>query len=390
MALQPVCLPFSDWFYIDYGGEMTDIRLEKMARVLADYSIHVQPGDRVLVETTTAAEPLVRSLYKRILELGGHPHLQLSLPDQDEIFMSVANNEQLDFTPVLRKYAADHFDARIRIYAETNTRSGSSMDPVRRSRRGKALSPIQATEMQRTAEGSFRWMSTQYPTEAYAMEAEMSKAEYEDFFYKACYCDEDTPDPVAVWRQIGLKQESMIERFRGHREVRLQGPDVDLTLMITGRKILNSCGTHNLPDGEIYTGPIEDSANGWVRFSFPAVYSGRVVEGVELKFEKGRAVHASATKDQDFLIKTLDTDPGARYLGEFAIGTNYQINHFSKNILFDEKIGGTFHMALGASYPESGGLNHSAIHWDMICDLQRDSEIRVDGEVVYRNGKFVD
>jgi aminopeptidase len=163
---------------------------------------------------------------------------------------------------------------------------------------------------------------------------------------------------------------------------------VDLTLSIAGRKMLNSCGIHNLPDGEIYTGPVENTANGWVRFTYPAVYGGRVVEGVELKFENGRVVSATARENQDFLLRMLDGDAGARYLGEFAIGTNFQIDRFSKNILYDEKIGGTFHMALGASYPDTGGLNQSAIHWDMICDMRTDSEIRVDGDVVYKNGSF--
>lgn len=180
-----------------------------------------------------------------------------------------------------------------------------------------------------------------------------------------------------------------MERIEGHDQVVVRGPNVDLALSIKGRTFRNASGQHNMPDGEIYTAPVEDTANGWVRFPYPAISQGRVVEGIELIFEAGKVVQARAQKNQDFLLQMLATDPGACFLGEFAIGTNFEINRFTGNILFDEKIGGTFHLAVGSGYPETGSQNKSAIHWDMICDLRTDSEIIVDGEPVYRNGQFV-
>jgi len=221
------------------------------------------------------------------------------------------------------------------------------------------------------------------------MEAEMGLEEYQDFFFRACHADEGTPDPVAYWKGIKKEQAKTIERIEGHDQVRLRGPHVDLTLSIKDRRFVNACGLQNLPDGEIYTGPVEDSANGWVQYTFPAVYGGRVVEGIELVFENGKVVKASARQNQDYLLEMLETDPGAKFIGEFAIGTNYGIDRFTRSILLDEKIGGSFHMALGAGYPETGSVNRSRLHWDMICDLRQDSEIHLDGELLYKDGQFV-
>lgn len=369
---------------------MSDSRVEKFAHILVDYSVNIQPGDRVMIEATTAAEPLVRSVYRRVLERGGQPHILLSLPDQEEIFFAHAADHQLDFVPALHHYSVEEFEARIRIYSEANTRALTHVDPAKVSRRQKALSVVQQTVFQRAAEGGFRWVSTLFPTQAYAMEAEMGWHDYQDFVFQACHADDATSDPIAFWQGVGVEQRKYIERLEGHHQVVLQGPDVDLKLSIQGRTFNNSCGLHNMPDGEIYTGPVEDSVEGWVRFSYPAVYAGQVVEGVELKFEKGRVVQASAQKNEGLLLKMLDTDAGARYVGEFAIGTNFQIDRFTRHILFDEKIGGTFHMALGAGYPETGSRNRSVIHWDMICDLKHDAQMAVDGETIYRNGKFLD
>ena len=214
----------------------------------------------------------------------------------------------------------------------------------------------------------------------------MSHKDFEDFVYHACHADE--ADPVAFWKTYkpGSGDHNRIE---GHDQVTLRGPNVDLTLSIKGRKFVNGAGLNNMPDGEIYTGPVEDSVNGWVRFTFPAIYNGVMVEGVELTFTNGKVSKARAEKNQSLLLEMLESDPGATHVGEFAIGTNYEIDRFSHNILFDEKLGGTFHMALGAGYPETGSKNKSIIHWDMICGMKEDSEILVDGEVVYKNGKFI-
>lgn len=368
---------------------MPDTRIEKLARILVDYSTAVRPGEKVMIESSTLGEPLVRAVYRRVLEQGGNPQLLLSLPDEDELLYASAGDAQLDFTPPLGRLMAEEFDVAIRIRASANTRALSAVDPARQSRRQKALSPLLSTLMRRSAEGKLRWVATQYPTSAYAMEAEMGWHEYCDFAFNACHAGDDTPDPVAHWQEVSAQQERYLRLFQGGDRVELKGPNVDLSLSIKDRLFLNAAGRVNMPDGEIYTGPVEDSARGWVRFTYPAMYTGRAVEGVELRFEGGRAVSATSRTNQDFLAAILATDPGATYLGEFAVGTNFQIDRFTRNILYDEKIGGTFHLALGASYPETGGKNLSAVHWDMICDMRKESEIRVDGEVVYRDGAFV-
>ncbi len=362
-------------------------RIEKFAHILVDYSANIQPGDRVAIEATTAAEPLVRALYKRILERGGHPYLLLDLIDQNELFYAYGGEDQFSFTPPLRKLAYDEFESRIFVRSEVNTRALSMVKPAHQAMRQRAEAPILEAQMQRGAAKEFKWVTTQYPTSGYAEEAGMKLDKYEDFLFRACHADQD--DPVAYWKSVEEKQRKIIKAIEGGEKVALRGPNVDLTLSIKGRKFNNACGQHNMPDGEIYTGPVEESVNGWVKFTYPAVYQGRAVEGVELTFVEGRVFKASAQENQDFLLKMLETDEGSRYLGEFAIGTNFDIDQFTNNILFDEKIGGSFHMALGAGYPETGSKNKSSIHWDLICDMRKDAEILVDGEVIYRNGDFV-
>jgi aminopeptidase len=361
----------------------------KFAQILVDHSTKVGPGDRVAITATPAAEPLVRALYELVLDRGGYPHVLLDIPDQDELLFAHANDTQLDFVPLFHKTAFEEFEVLIKIRSEQNTRALSHLDPVKQARRQKAMASLLGVQLQRGADKSLRWMSTLYPTNAYAMEADMGFEQYQQFVFRALHADDNTPDPVGYWQQVENDQKRFISRIEGHDQVHLHGPNVDLTLSIKGRKFQNGAGEHNLPDGELYTGPVEDSANGWVNYTYPAVYQGRVVEGIELVFTDGKVVQAKAAKNEDFLLKMLDTDAGARFLGEFAIGTNFEINRFTKNILFDEKIGGSFHLAVGAGYPETGSLNQSVIHWDMICDMRTDSEILVDGEVVYKNGQFV-
>jgi aminopeptidase len=366
---------------------MPDVRAEKLAQILVDHSAEIQSGDRVAIEATTAAEPLVRVLYATILDRGAYPYLLLDLPEQDELFFAHARDEQLDTVPIFRKLAYEQFESRIRIASSTNPRALSNVDPARQRRRQKASASILETQMRRGADRSFKWVSTLYPTEGYAREAEMSLSDFEDFVYRACHADQ--ADPVAYWHQVEASQRKIVARFEGHDQVILRGPNVDLRLSIQGRTFLNASGKANMPDGEVFSGPVEDSVNGFVRFSYPAIYSGVLVEGVELTFRDGKVTSAHAVKNQAFLMEMLDSDPGARYVGEFAIGTNYEIDRFSHNILFDEKLGGSFHMALGAGYPETGSVNKSIIHWDMICGMQNDSEILLDGDVIYKNGKFI-
>ena len=371
---------------------MADPRVTNFAKVLVERCTSVQPGDRILIESTTAAEPLVRELYVQILEKGGHPHALLQLPDMffpshEDLLLMHGNDSQVDFVPTFQKLAYDQFEGRIRVHSATNTRSQTSIDSSRLQRRGKSTGVITETQMRRGAEGAFKWVTTLYPTDAYAQDAEMNFEQYADFVFRAVHANED--DPVAYWKQVEKDQQAAVNFMESKNQVILRGPNVDLTLSVKGRKFLNSCGTHNMPDGEIFTGPVEDSVNGWVKFTYPAIYGGVAVEGAELTFSDGKVTQAHADKNQDYLLKMLESDAGARYLGEFAIGTNFEIDKFTGQILFDEKIGGSFHMALGAGYPETGAKNKSVIHWDMICDMRKDSEILVDGELFYKNGEFV-
>jgi aminopeptidase len=367
---------------------VSDPRVQKFAQILVDYSTKIKAGDKVAVTGTPAAIPVMREIYALSLERGAYAHILLDLPEQDELLFAHAGNDMLDFVPLFHKMAFEEFDVLIKLRSETNTRALTNVPVERVARRAKTTSRLLEAQMRRGADNSLRWMSTQFPTHAYAMEAEMGFEEYQEFFFRACYADEASADPVAKWRAVQTEQERLIRRIEGHDQVRLLGPNVDLRLSIKGRKFKNACGQNNLPDGEIYTGPVEDSLNGWVRYTFPAMYQGVVVSGVELHFENGKVVSATAEKNQEVLERAINADPGARFVGEFAIGTNYNIDRFTKSILLDEKIGGSFHMALGAGYPETGSVNKSAIHWDMICDMHGDSEIRLDGDLIYRDGKF--
>ncbi|MBN2043643.1 MAG: aminopeptidase [Anaerolineales bacterium] len=366
---------------------MTDPRMLKHADILVNFSTDIQPGDRVVIEATTAAEPMLEALIERVLENGGYPYLVTKLPREEAIFYKYAQEAQLLQTPEFLKLAYEQFEARIRLHSLTDTTLLQDVPPEKEALRAKAMSHILSTQMERGQTRDFKWCTTLYPTEAYANEAGMTLAEYQDFVYSAMHADTD--DPVSHWQKVEKQQDHFASLFNGKDKVVLRGPNVDLKLSVKGRQFVNACGLNNMPDGEIFTGPVEKSVQGWVRYTYPTIYNGRVVKDVELEFIDGQVLHAKASHNQAFLLKMLESDPGARYVGEFAIGLNFEINRFTGNILFDEKIGGSFHMALGAGYPETGSQNKSRIHWDMICDMRTDSEILVDGEVVYKDGQFV-
>lgn len=366
---------------------MTDPRVTKLAQILVNHSTRIEPGDRVIIEATTAAEPLIRAVFKQILQAGGHPHLLMKIPEQEKELFSFGNDHQLAYVNEFQKLAYEQFEARIRIHSLTNTQALRDFAVEKQSQRQKAKAPILETQMDRGASGAFKWLTTLFPTQAYADEAGMDKAEFENFVYQACHADKE--NPIQLWTDIKESQEQARARIQGHDTVELSGPNVDLTLSVQGRTFINSYGLHNMPDGEIFTGPVEDSVNGWIRYSYPAIHNGIVVRGIELTFQGGKVVEASAEEQESYLHQMLDTDSGSRSVGEFAIGTNMEIQQFTGNILFDEKIGGTIHMALGAGYPQTGSQNKSSIHWDMICDMREDSEIRVDGNIIYEDGSFV-
>ena len=365
---------------------MIDPCTKNLARILVHYSTKIKPKDRVCIVGQPFAAPLILEVYREVLHAGGFPQSLITIDGLEYLFYSLANDEQLQYVSPFTKMVYEEFEAMIGIGSQSNTRALSNIDPSRQSLRAKSQSELLKIFLERGASKELKWVWTIYPTQAYAQDAEMSLSEFEEYVYSTTFAD--TQDPVAEWQKIHDDQQTLVDWLVGKKHVEVKGPDVDLTLSIEDRTFENCGGENNMPDGEIFTGPVEDSANGWVRFSYPAVQRGLEVEGIELHFEKGKVVKASAKKNEDFLLKMLDTDPGARYLGEFAIGTNERINRFIKEILFDEKIGGTIHMAVGSGYPETGSKNESAIHMDMICDMRDGGQIYVDGELLYESGEF--
>ncbi|HKJ27463.1 MAG TPA: aminopeptidase [Anaerolineales bacterium] len=365
---------------------MTDPRLKKLADLLVNYSTKVQPGDWVFIRSSVVALPLMNEVYRSVLRAGGNVSTNIYSDILRETFFKEANKEQLQWIAPTYSMEYEKADVLIHLRGAENSRALSGVDPNAQAERAKANRSIMETYMTRTAANELRWTLTDFPCQAFAQDADMSLAEFEDFVYGATYTDTD--DPVAEWTRIHNEQQKVVDWLKGKKIVTVKSPNADLTLSIEGRTFINSDGSHNMPSGEVFTGPVEDSANGWVNFTYPAVRKGREVEGVQIEFKDGKAVNATAKKNEAYLLSQLDSDEGARYLGEFAIGTNYGIQKFTKSILFDEKIGGSFHMALGAGYPETGSVNKSAIHWDFICDIREDSEIRVDGELLYKDGKF--
>jgi aminopeptidase len=365
---------------------MRDQRAEALARILVRYSTRVEKGDVCVIQSPASAEPLVQAAYEEVLRAGGLPVVQLAPDGAPAAFYELASDEQLDWVPPPAEWAAENADVRIAIMADVNPRELSRADPKKQARAQKARKPLMETSMRRAAEGEYRWALTLFPTHAYASEAGMSLADYEDFYYSACLATDH--DPVTAWERQSDLVERLADWIQGKEEVRVQAPGTDVTLNVAGRTWIPCVGEHNMPDGEFFTGPVEDSAEGEVAFSFPASYGGREVSGVRFRLEGGKVVDASAERGEEFLLEMLDTDEGARRLGELGIGTNYGIATGTKEILLDEKIGGTVHMAVGMSYPETGGSNDSAVHWDMVCDLRQGGSITVDGVELQRDGRF--
>jgi aminopeptidase len=364
-----------------------DPRIANLARILVGYSTRVKQGETVAIDAPTAAEPLVAAVYDEVLGAGGHPLLALSFDGQSAAYFRRASDKQLEWISPVAEWEAEQADCRIAIGADTNTRQLSQIDPARQQLRNAATRHLMQRTMERAADGSHRWVYTLYPTNAYASDAEMSLREFEDFYFHACLADDG--DPLGAWKRASAECHRLADLIEGHEEVRVIAPGTDVRIGIGGRRFIACDGEHNMPDGEFFTGPVEDSVDGEVSFHLPSVIGGREVSGVRMRFESGKVVDASAERGEEFLVGLLDTDDGARRLGELGIGTNYGISRGTRDVLLDEKIGGTVHLAVGASYPESGGVNESAVHTDMVCDLRRGGRIEVDGELFQENGKFV-
>ncbi|MEJ2012167.1 MAG: aminopeptidase [Anaerolineales bacterium] len=368
---------------------MADPRIENLARVMVEYSNEVRPGHTVVISSLPFSPPALPYLLesaRAVLRAGGHPMFDLDPEGYEPMLIKEGSEDQLDFLDPRMLLLAREADRAIMFNCEENTRRMSGLDAERQARRMRAWKEYQEIINRRNAEGDFHWVLTLVPTTGYAQDAEMDLETFEDFFFRTVFADQE--DPVAPWIAMRSRQLELVERLCGRRLVEVKGPHVDLRLSIEGRPFISCHGDENIPDGEIFTAPVEDSVQGWIRFSYPGIFLGREVTGVELRFEDGKVVQAQAEKNEDYLHAMLETDAGARYVGEFAIGTNERIDRFTRNILFDEKIGGTMHMALGFGFLESGSKNKSSLHWDLITDMKEGGEIRVDGDLFYDSGEF--
>ena len=371
---------------------MEDVRVERMAEIITGYSSKVKRGDLVGIRGSTAAAPLIRALYAECVRRGAFVYTDVSLPGLEEIFYEHASRRQLAYLSPLRKFEVENVDVVIGILSETNTRRLSGADPRKQALASKARQPVMETFMKRAAEhekkgkGGLRWTLTLFPTEAYAQDAEMGIREYEDFVFGACFANEE--GGIKRWRAQDRSQARVVRYLKGRKVVEIGAPGTDLRVGIAGRPFMNCSGHNNFPDGEIFTGPQENRIDGKIRYSFPACIQGREVEGVALEFAKGEVVKATAAKNEAFLKSMIGMDEGAKRVGEFAFGLNAGIQRFTKNTLFDEKIGGTLHLALGKGYPQSGSKNNSALHWDMVCDLREGGEVYVDGKLFSKDGEL--
>lgn len=366
---------------------MPDPRIEKLAGVLVHYSLGVKKDEWVRIAGSYLAEELIRAACDEILAAGAHPSITVSLPDIQYSFFRNAGDDQLTFLDPAEKLAIEKADKFLFIMGGWNTKELTRIDPHRMVLSQNARRPMMKTLMRRTAAGKASWCGTAFPTQSAAQDAEMSLSEYRDFVFSAGLID--SRDPVAEWRKMSVRQSGIAAALGRLKKIRIAGGDTDLTLDVTGRTWVNCDGKLNFPDGEVFTSPVENSAEGVIRYAFPAVYRGREVSDVRLVFRKGRVVEARAEKGEDFLNAMLDADAGARRIGEFAFGTNPAVTTFTRSILFDEKIGGTVHIALGDSLPGTGGRNRSSLHWDMICDTRKGFVVYGDGKPIHRNGKFL-
>jgi aminopeptidase len=367
---------------------MRDQRLDALARILVRYSTRVGEGDLVAIDSDSpASEPLLLAIYEEVLRAGGLPWISMQPTGAAERYFALASDAQLDFVSPVTKANIETADVRINVGAPMNTRELSEVDPVKQKRRAVASRPLLERFMERSASGDLRWVGTAYPTQALAAEANMSLRTYWDMYFDACLAT--AADPIKAWEQAGAETQRLSDWCQGRSEVHIVGNGTDLKLSVEGRTFVPGLGDHNMPDGEFFTGPVEDSAEGHITFHLPAIHAGRDVSGVRFEFKDGKVVGATADTNEDYLIALLDSDPGARYLGELGIGTNFGITRGTRSILLDEKIGGTVHLAIGASYPETGGTNESAVHWDMICDLRTGGSVTMDGELLQQDGAFV-
>ncbi|HEX6490705.1 MAG TPA: aminopeptidase [Gaiellaceae bacterium] len=366
---------------------MNDPRFDRLAELVLAHSLELQGGQVLRIEASAAATPLVLALHREAIRRGAHAYVDLELEGLQEILVAEGSDQQLDFVSPVEQRELERVDAVITIWSESNTRSFSRLDPERHRRLIAASRRLAIIRRDRMARGDLRWCGTLSPTNAHAQDAEMSLGEYEDFVFRACHVLDG--DPIGHWRSLAAELGARAETLGSVQELRIVGQDTDLTVAVRGRTWRAAHGLQNMPDGEVYTSPIETGVEGTIRFGFPAVFEGREIKDITLRFAEGRVVAAEAADGQSYLEALLELDEGARVAGEIAFGLNYEIDRFTRNILFDEKIGGTMHLALGMGFENLGGLNRSALHLDLICDLRREGEVYADGELVWRAGSFL-
>ncbi|MGH3080415.1 MAG: aminopeptidase [Gaiellaceae bacterium] len=367
---------------------MRDPRVERLAELVAGYSLGVGSGQVMRINGEDSALPLATALFRAALRRDALPYLNLSPSGLDEILFAEANEEQLAYIPERERVQTEQVDAWATIWSSSNTRALTRVDPDRRRIHLSAHYRMVNRRWQRVSAGELAACGTLFPTHAHAQDAEMSLAQYEDFVYGACHVDGDD-DPIAHWESVAADLTGRARQLDGVNELRIVGPDTDLRVVVEGRPWLPSDGKHNMPDGEVFTSPVETGTEGEIYFAFPSIFQGQEVENVRLRFEGGRVVHAEATVGDDCLRALIETDDGAGRLGEVAFGLNYEIDRFTRDILFDEKIGGTMHVALGGGFDDAGTQNTSDLHWDLICDLRGEGEVYADGELVWRAGNFL-
>jgi len=364
---------------------MADTRIENLARLLVHYSLRLKKDQWVEIIGPYNAEPLLLACYVEALKAGAHVSMRVLLPDTNYLFYKHAQDHQLRHVSPLEKLMTDKRDAMLFVWGGWNTKELTGIDPKRIAIAQTARKELFVRRLQREAKGLFRWVGTLYPTDSSAQDAEMSRSEYEDFVYHAGMVDR--PNAIAHWRAVSRRQAKFARFLNRLSSIRIVGPETDITFKTRGRKWVNCDGRVNFPDGEVFTSPLENETEGHIRYSFPAVYGGREVHIVRLTFHKGRVVEARADKNEELLKEMLKSDAGASRVGELAFGTNYSIQQFTRNTLFDEKIGGTMHVAIGAALPEAGGRNKSSLHWDMVCDTRKGFVVYGDGKPIMKDGK---
>jgi aminopeptidase len=366
---------------------MIDKRLEKLAYILIHHSLKIRKNDLFVISGSSVAAPLIKEVYKQAVQAGAYPHIRVGIDGVAETYFKYASEKQLKYVSPIAKFEIEQIDARLAVISPENTKSMTNIDPKKQVISSAAQKEIHQIFLDRAAKKELRWCVTQYPTNAAAQDADMSLGEYEDFIFKAAHVEKK--DPVGHWNKVFREQEKVRKLLASKKKLHVIAEDTDLTVSVTGRKWINCYGKENFPDGEVFTGPIENSAEGYISYSFPVSHGGREVDDIKLWFKKGKVVKAKASKGEKFLNSMLDMDKGSRRVGEFAFGLNYGIKKYTKNTLFDEKIGGTIHIAVGSGYPETGSKNKSSLHWDMMCDLRKHGEVYADDDLIYKNGKFL-